>query len=517
MSECHRTAEVFDGLCAWLRDGGASCGKVGVRQMGEEGEYGVVCTQEIKRGERFLTVPVDLCITPDTVLEACPQLGPLVNLDRLLLGHQHTGEAATADDADTVDGTPPNGRRDCNGDDLASSGESPPALQLLSGHSAVAAFLLYERNKGHRSKWRNYIASLPPLSLVRRHHSVFFSDKDLTWLIGTTVHTRGEVKRRKQEIMTDYAILTIALGDFSSVASLEDFMWARCIVGSRLFSFLRQRQKDATCPLVMLCPLADILNHKMPPESRWYFDACEGCFVLEALRDFTVGEEVHDSYGPKANRLLYLYYGFTLLDQHHIHDTVDVHVDLSEEQRELWAAKARHFSGKAIDVDGNNTHRLTFRLAWDSADPSLYQRLMAFLRIHVITDVDELPSISDMWSVPPISVHNELLALTHFQQLCADALKRYPASLQDDEQLLQRPGSPLTPPQRNALVVRIGEQRLLRHYESMCVRAADVLNRPAVEVRRWLAKRTRENTTHWDYFGTVPHQLLEMTSQTDNK
>lgn len=70
-------------------------------------------------------------------------------------------------------------------------------------------------------------------------------------------------------------------------------------------------------------------------------------------------------------------------------------------------------------------------------------------------------------------------ALTHFQQLCADALKRYPASLQvshirihtdlmyvclqDDEQLLQRPGSPLTPPQRNALVVRIGEQRVHAH------------------------------------------------------
>jgi len=57
-------------------------------------------------------------------------------------------------------------------------------------------------------------------------------------------------------------------------------------------------------------PFADMLNHKRPRETTWYYsDSLQG-FVIEACEDMKRGLPIHDSYGKKCNSRFFLNYGF---------------------------------------------------------------------------------------------------------------------------------------------------------------------------------------------------------------
>lgn len=60
-----------------------------------------------------------------------------------------------------------------------------------------------------------------------------------------------------------------------------------------------------------LLPMADMLNHQYG--SVTWKDG-HGMFEIHSKKYYNPGEEVFNSYGKKGNELLFLYYGFALLD-----------------------------------------------------------------------------------------------------------------------------------------------------------------------------------------------------------
>lgn len=79
----------------------------------------------------------------------------------------------------------------------------------------------------------------------------------------------------------------------------------RMIVASRIFGVTIDKVKTDA-----FVPLADMLNHKRPRETTWYYsDNLQG-FVIEACEDIPRGVPVHDSYGKKCNSRFFLNYGF---------------------------------------------------------------------------------------------------------------------------------------------------------------------------------------------------------------
>jgi len=57
-------------------------------------------------------------------------------------------------------------------------------------------------------------------------------------------------------------------------------------------------------------PFADMLNHRRPRQTTWFYsDDLEG-FVIEACDDIPRGSQVYDSYGRKCNSRFFLNYGF---------------------------------------------------------------------------------------------------------------------------------------------------------------------------------------------------------------
>jgi len=57
-------------------------------------------------------------------------------------------------------------------------------------------------------------------------------------------------------------------------------------------------------------PFADMLNHKRPRETTWFYSDEKEGFIIEACEDLPRGAPIHDSYGKKCNSRFFLNYGF---------------------------------------------------------------------------------------------------------------------------------------------------------------------------------------------------------------
>lgn len=83
----------------------------------------------------------------------------------------------------------------------------------------------------------------------------------------------------------------------------------RFIVSSRIFGITVNGVKTDG-----FVPLADMLNHKRPRQTTWYYDDKRNGFIIEACDDIPRGEQVYDSYGRKCNSRFFLNYGFINLN-----------------------------------------------------------------------------------------------------------------------------------------------------------------------------------------------------------
>jgi len=61
-------------------------------------------------------------------------------------------------------------------------------------------------------------------------------------------------------------------------------------------------------------PYADMLNHKRPRQTTWYYSDERQGFIIEACDDIPRGAQVYDSYGRKCNSRFFLNYGFINLN-----------------------------------------------------------------------------------------------------------------------------------------------------------------------------------------------------------
>lgn len=79
----------------------------------------------------------------------------------------------------------------------------------------------------------------------------------------------------------------------------------RMITASRIFGITVNGVKTDA-----FVAYADMLNHKRPRETAWYYCDEQQGFVIEACEDIPRGAPIHDSYGKKCNSRFFLNYGF---------------------------------------------------------------------------------------------------------------------------------------------------------------------------------------------------------------
>ena len=237
----------------WLKLGGSEFPKVKMRYYSDN-YRGVHASQNIKSGETFIFVPLHQIITLEMAF-------------RTPIGKQMY--------------------------------EKGLRNKLISPkHSFLGSYILQERKKDH-SDFDTYLDILPK---GLREFPIFFGEDEYKFLKGSPF--LDQIKEKNEDIKIDYDLICKEVPDFEQF-TLDEYKEVRILVSSRIFGITVNGVKTDG-----FVPLADMLNHRRPKQSSWYFDDNRQGFVIEATEDILRGEQIYDSYGRKCNSRFFLNYGF---------------------------------------------------------------------------------------------------------------------------------------------------------------------------------------------------------------
>ncbi len=154
-------------------------------------------------------------------------------------------------------------------------------LSLLSPkHCYMATFLLQQKTNPN-SKWDNYLKILPQ---GYENFPIFYSEEEKKWLDGSPFYY--QINEKINEIKTDYKTILAKIPEFENF-SLREFSEARMVASSRIFG-IKINNKKTDC----FAPLADMLNHRRPRKTKWYYSDQIKSFVIHAMNEIEKGEEV---------------------------------------------------------------------------------------------------------------------------------------------------------------------------------------------------------------------------------
>jgi len=169
-------------------------------------------------------------------------------------------------------------------------------------HIYLMIYLLYDKKvNGNKSFYAPYYNILPT---TLRNMPIFWTEEELSLLKGS--HILNQINDRITAINEDYENILSVIPEFSNIATIQEFQWARMIVCSRNFGLLINGVRTSA-----LVPYSDMLNHLRPRETKWTFDDNTQCFTITTLgKGIKAGSQVYDSYGQKCNHRFLLNYGF---------------------------------------------------------------------------------------------------------------------------------------------------------------------------------------------------------------
>jgi histone-lysine N-methyltransferase SETD3 len=273
-----------------------------------------------------------------------------------------------------------------------------------------------------------------------------------------------------------------------------EFVWARLSVSSRLFSLKTGGLLGQT-----LVPLADMLNHRRPPDVLWETSEDGEFFVMKAHNAVAAGDEVHDSYGAKSNDLLLLHFGFLTEDTEHDEAFLGLGIldgDPLAATKQMLLNLPSPTAGRPFKLSRPYAH-LNTRMAF------------SFLRIAaaVPDDIEDISSrvMSGERALGPLSVENEENVLDLLEATCHARLALFPTSIAQDDALLR--DEALSPNARNCVRVRRAEKQLIWDYLEMIRVCRELLHTPREEVERLAAL----SDSPWGWFDAyVRTDLLKL-------
>jgi histone-lysine N-methyltransferase SETD3 len=402
-------------LLRWLEDGGARFPKLHVVRQ-ENGERSVLAQAGISTGEAVLHIPRSHLLTLEVAKSS--------DIGRLLQSHVN-----------------------------------PDNEELY-----LASFLLQEKHRPD-SFWKPYVDSLPE---AFPHVPLFFSESERALLQGSFVLTL--LQFQDYSLRQDHALLCQKVPGYERF-SVEEFIWARLSVSSRNFGL-----KVGGLQGRALVPLADMLNHRRPPDVLWDTSKDGQFFVMTAQNPVASGLEIHDSYGAKSNDLLLLHFGFVA--ENNEQDEVFLSIGLPE-GTPLASGKQ-----KLLGLS-SPTAKQPFKVPLQY-EHAATQRMFAFLRVACAAPL-ELPRLAPrlltgLGSIPPLSVANEERVLRALGAACEARLAAFGTSLEEDERLL-REGA-LTLNARSCVLMRREEKRLLHAWRELTRTGLSLLHLPKAELQQ---------------------------------
>jgi len=299
---------------------------------------------------------------------------------------------------------------------------------------------------------------------------------------------------RIEDLKREYDGIVEAVPDFKQFTH-DEFVWARLVVITRQFGItVDGHETDGRVPY------ADMLNHKIPRATEWTYTDSKKGFPITALKGLARGEEVFDSYGRKCNSRFFVNYGFAL--------------DENESDNEAVIRLALDHTDAAFSVKlrllGNSMQatRQRFQIPADSENKKT-KKMFSFLRFMFakdkeLIDLQQVNDIEDL-KIDPRSVRNELEVLIELRRGAAESLAKFKTTIDEDEKLKKE--KPMYSNIRNAIVMRLGEKRVLQWFIDLADTAIPMLKMPWKDLKRQAGKSRQ--TSFDKYISTVVVQLVK--------
>ena len=366
-----------------------------------------------------------------------------------------------------------------------------PALALSTAkHCYIAIFVLVDRrNPG--SFFQPYYRILPS---TYPNMPLFWSDEELSWLEGSPV--QRQVIDRRASIAADYEAICRAAPSFREIASPQEFMWARVVVASRNFGIsMYGRKTDA------LVPLADMLNHHRPRETKWAFDSSQDAFVMTSLLPLQAGQQVYDSYGMKCQSRWLLSYGCAI--EHNrddgpgkCHNEIRTHMFMpAEVPATVRRMVASAGLSKGVETLTEGGPPVPYRTVHPSmfADHASTIEMFSWARICTVSEEEfrycaRMSHEADLTrrAIGAVSPAAEARALNLIADTMRATLAQYPTTIEQDIAELASGSAPFGSNRRNALILLRSEKEVAGYYVALAEAAVPLLT--TVEPRRALER-----------------------------
>jgi len=357
-------------------------------------------------------------------------------------------------------------------------------VELRSKHSYLAAYLLQEREKGSASDWYIYISILP-----RKFETIplFFDGEQRGELAGSV--SIKKIDDRLESLRLEYEAICGAVPAFARF-TLQDFIWARLVVITRIFGLVIDDVKTDG-----LVPMADMLNHRRPRETKWTYAQKKRGFLITALQTLDENAEIFDSYGRKCNSRFFVNYGFSLEENADNEALMMFELPRNDAQ---YAIKARHLGFNVADnvaIEQRNFVRREFQIPIQYKEKKV-KEAFSFLRVlHAQGNEFLIISSADglrLEDIPPLSVRNEKSVLTSLAVSATKSLKKFATTLEHDQALLRdEEHYPRFSNPRNIVLMRSGEKQVLTFFVELMKVCVPLFNLKFKDLRQKLKKEKR--------------------------
>jgi histone-lysine N-methyltransferase SETD3 len=356
-------------------------------------------------------------------------------------------------------------------------------------HCLLTSFLLYEEKN---PKYKYYFDLLP------RDYSnfpIFYTNKELDYLKGSPF--LSQILEKKEDMKADYNKLCEYLPDYKQFSYLK-FCEARVLISSRIFGIAINYNKTD-----VLAPFADLLNHKRPRQTQWYYDDNLESFVIQATENIKEGSEIFDSYGKKTNARFLLNYGFCLDDN----DTSEYSLTVVfNDTYPLFDLKKNFFQNEYEFVR-------TFNLNNNFYESQIIE-LLSFLRFILFDgDINDLYNAINsseniynedapltFYYIPPITKELEIHVLKHLHLLCRKALAKYPTTFEQDQNIYKTKKN-ISFNLRNILLLLMSEKTVLSYFMYFCEYCLDLLKlKTQIDVLSKLSTDYKYNDCQFDFY-----------------
>ena len=333
-------------------------------------------------------------------------------------------------------------------------------------HCLLSSFLLYEEKN---EKYKYYFDLLPK---DFSNFPIFYQKKELDYLKGSPF--LQQIKDNKEDMKKDYNKLCEILPSFNQFPFLK-FCKARILISSRIFGILMNKKKTD-----VLVPFADLLNHKRPKQTQWYYDDKLESFVVQSIQNIKEGCEIFDSYGKKTNSRFLLNYGFCLDDNDSSEYLLNV---CFNEKFPLFQNKLKILFKNELEYDYKINQ--TFSLNNNFYESQILE-LLSFLRFilydgdinklyNIVNFSHEVKTEINIFYIPAITKELEIKVLKYLHGLCKKALLKYPTTFEQDQNLYNNKKNNLTFNLRNCILLLMNEKTVLAYYIYFCEYCLELL------------------------------------------